>query len=779
MTATIDPPGPVADAPEENLVAGAGASAEGGAPETNESPDGAPADGEEAVEAPEPFTLRPLLASSLACTSAALTAGGIFGSLGARLVGVIGVVVGAAWVWLCSRSRRPQVMQPALVPLCLVVSGLSIIPSGKSPAELPRVIADAVSAGRLLRPPVPFDAGWRPLLFTLMALLAFVAGWVATSMRRPTMAVAVPLPLAALTAITQPAEGQVTAGVLAFAPVLVAFTILFTGDESDSLSRAFEIRRALRSLAMGVPALAALVMLGNAPFLFPKPVYDPTDQPQKPRSVPLSAARDRVLFEVATDTALTGPWRTGVLDVYDGQAWRLPPFDPARFQPVPASGQVAEERATNATLGVTITVRDLGDSSVLPVLPTTTNLTGGPEGIVYDPRAGVFRMEQGRVPAGSTYQLALPAYPTADDLGAATAPLDPKLFAETLEVGEPPDAVAELLEQAPASPPWARLAFMREKLYDVAIAAGAGAPTDVTNKTVERMLTGNHEGTPFEIVAVEALLARWAGVPSRIGFGFDGLNSEGESGLLTVRPQNAAQWMEAYFPGFGWVPLIETPEQAKTELDSDPNARFNPQIEPSDDVAVEVYVPVEVRDARQLFELVRARILQALPWIVLVVGLWLSYPAAAKALRRRRRRNWAESRGPRAKIVVEYAEFRDAATDLNVGDPFDTPLEYLLRVQDDGQHSELAWLVARVLYGDMATTCGERDARAAEDLARSLRRRMARAQPIQARAFALISRSSLRRPYSTELPTVQLPKLRIVKIPKMTRKRRHATTLHR
>ena len=32
--------------------------------------------------------------------------------------------------------------------------------------------------------------------------------------------------------------------------------------------------------------------------------------------------------------------------------------------------------------------------------------------------------------------------------------------------------------------------------------------------------------TPYEIVAAEALLARWAGVPARIGFGFDGLNAE-------------------------------------------------------------------------------------------------------------------------------------------------------------------------------------------------------------------------------------------------------------
>jgi hypothetical protein len=444
---------------------------------------------------------------------------------------------------------------------------------------------------------------------------------------------------------------------------------------------------------------------------------------------------------------------------------------------VSASGQVADERANDATISVSITVRDLGDSSVLPSLPTTTNLVAGPAGVVFDPRAGVFRMSEGRVPAGATYELLLPRYPTADELrDSQTA--DAPAFEETLEVPRPPAVVADLLATAPPEP-WARLATVRKALYDVVIAAGAGAPTDVTNETVERLLTGNHEGTPFEIVAVEALLARWAGVPSRIGFGFDGLNVEGEEGIRTVRPKNAAQWLEVHFAGFGWIPLIETPEQAKATLDSDPNARFDTQIQPSDDVAVEIYLPVEIRDPRQLFELVRARLLQALPWAVAAFTIWFTYPAAAKALRRHRRRRWAATRGPRAQVVTEYAEFRDAATDLGVGDPFDTPLEYLLRVQDDAQHAELAWLVARVLYGDMSSTCTADDARAAEEMAGSLRRRMARAQPVQTRAMAVISRSSLRRPYSTELPTVAPLRVRHRRVPATKVRRRKHVASHR
>ena len=43
---------------------------------------------------------------------------------------------------------------------------------------------------------------------------------------------------------------------------------------------------------------AALYALAQAHILFPRPLVDPTQQPQKPKSVPLSDVQDRVLFEV-------------------------------------------------------------------------------------------------------------------------------------------------------------------------------------------------------------------------------------------------------------------------------------------------------------------------------------------------------------------------------------------------------------------------------------------------------------------------------------------------
>ncbi len=266
------------------------------------------------------------------------------------------------------------------------------------------------------------------------------------------------------------------------------------------------------------------------------------------------------------------------------------------------------------------------------------------------------------------------------------------------------------------------------------------------------LLQGSKKGTPYEIVAAQALLARWAGVPSRIGYGFNGVNIE--DGQLTVRPKNAAQWLEVRFDGYGWVPLLDVPPKAQADLE---NKDEPDVILPSDEIAVQIFVPVELTNPRLLFERVRDSAKQAAPFVAVILGGWIMTPVACRTLRRRKREAWADELGPRARIAVAYAEFRDAAGDLALGDPFATPIEFLDLVQPDGEHNSLAWLTSRVLYGDLAPTVSDVDARAAEEMSLSLRTRLRQAQPMQTRVIGFLSKSSLLRPYTEEVPNVRVP----------------------
>ncbi|MDQ1373842.1 MAG: hypothetical protein QOJ09_1180 [Actinomycetota bacterium] len=716
-------------------------------PSQDPTPGSEPAD----EQVPLAVHLRPLLATALSSGAAGLLVGGIFGSIVARLLGLGAAWLGVGWALFALRSRRTALVQALLLPAALLVSILSLAVGGDSPSALPRLVRDAIDAGRLLRPPVPFDPGWRPIIIVLLSALGFAAAWVGTALHRPKLAVVLPLPVIGFTAISQAPGQEALAGIGAFVGILGSLAVLYGGDtdKAADLGTQFELKRAARGLAAAVPVVVVLVALNSASFLFPKPVYNPADKPQKPKPVPLSAAQDRVLFEVKTDAPITGPWRMGVLDVYDGTSWRLPPFDTKRFRPVPdGGGSVGGSAAAGRdTVSIAFTVRDLGDTSALPGVANASKITVSGQKVLFDPRAGIFRVPRGRAPAGLAYVLEAPVYPEAAQLEAAPPP--GREVSEQLQVPKMPPAVRDLMAAAPTNP-WNRLDYVRKKLNEVVVAVGQGSPKDVTPKRVEQLLVGNHEGSPFEIVAAEAMLARWAGVPSRIGFGFDGLNNE--NGVLTVRPRNAAQFLEVYFSGYGWVPLSSTPPKAKAKLDSDPNARFKPTIEPSTDVAVEIYIPVALKNLRLLYERVRDVLFRVAPFAIALAAIYLATPAARRALRRRRRRQWAAGVGPRAQIAVEYAEFRDLATDLNVGDPYATALEYLGVVQDDDEHAELAWLVARSLYGDLAASLSDDDVRAAEDMSVSLRRRLWRAQPVQTRALALVGRTSLARPYTEEIP---------------------------
>ena len=107
--------------------------------------------------------------------------------------------------------------------------------------------------------------------------------------------------------------------------------------------------------------------------------------------------------------------------------------------------------------------------------------------------------------------------------------------------------------------------------------------------------------------------------------------------------------------------------------------------------------------------------------------------------------------GPRARIALAYAEWRDMGTDYGYRHDTDTPLMYLDRFVEDPEHTELAWLVTRALWGDLQGSLTVELATMAEELSRALRRRLGQAHPAPVRAIGVVSRLSLRHPYAPEL----------------------------
>ena len=692
------------------------------------------------------------LAFAVACPTIALAVmvGAVFTGVGARLYAAAGGLLGIGLAVLVRRQRRPVVANVAIVGGLFAIGLLMVVPGGiENITRVRALVSEAAKTADVLRPPIGLRTGWQAIIGWLMGIVGFAAAWIALVLRRPALALLLPLPLAAIPAISVPDDQQVVSGIVALVLFAVALAVLSSaqtaGEGDERPSRAYEVRRALRAIPLIAFITVALVVLSQTDFLFPDPYIDPTEEPQRPRTVPLSEVEDRVLFTV--ESTITGPWRIGNLDVYDGKDWRLPPFADNRLEDVPESGVVDPDLAPGVR--ARFTVAGLG-GAVVPTLPNSVGIIAEGPRLAYDSRNGNIRVAEGQVQAGLSYTVTAAALPTVDAL-QAQGPVSDEELAPFLEIPDPPPVVVDLISQAPQGSKWETFDFLRRYVLDNVTAAGPGVPKEITPERVQDMLTGAKEGTPFEIVATQAMLGRWAGIPSRIGYGFDGGDAvEGKEGTLQIRPKHGANFVEVYFPGYKWLPVIGTPRTARPTVGSESQQQFDPSILPSDEVSVRLFMPVVVAGESRLADQVRSTLLVVVPVLLLLALAYATFPALQKAFRRSRRRSAARAAGPRARIALAYAEWRDHAADFGYSHHSDTPLMFLDRFVADDEHTELAWLVTRGLWGDLQHDLTPALAEAAEELSRALRRRLSQSQPGTARAVAAVSRISVRRPYAPE-----------------------------
>ena len=744
MTATIDES---TGAPAEEPEVPAATDVAAGEPTGT----GGDAGAESAENDRDPSPIRTGVSIAFPVLAAAIMVGGVFLGVSPRIYAGIAGLLGIALAIVASKVRKPLAANALIAGGIFLIGLVLLLPSGPDNlANVRGLVKEAAESGDVLRPPVPFTAGWIAISCWLMALVGFVTGWVAIALRKSAIALLLPMPVAAIGGISVPKAAQIPSGLAVLVLFAVGLGLLASsqslGDGDERPPIGYELRKALKSLPILVVITVLLGVLSQADFLFPKPVIDPTQEAQKPKTVPLSEVEDRVLFSV--ESAISGPWRIGSLDVYDGKDWRLPPFAENSLRDVPRSGVVDPE--LTAGVKATFTVAGLG-GAVLPTVPNTVGIVAEGPKLAYDDRNANIRVGQGQIQAGLKYSVTAAGLPTIENLRETTAaaPAEVQRFAE-IPV-DPPPAAQALLDQAKAEQTnkWDQFDFLRTYLLDNVTAAGAGVPGSVTPEIVQDMLAGSKEGSPYEIVAAQAMFARWLGIPSRIGYGFDG--GELIDGQLQVRPKNGATFVEVYFPGYKWLPVIGTPKKAKPSVGGDPSQQqFDPSVLPSDDVTVQLFLPVVVPPGSILFEQIRQAVFIAVP-ILLLLGLaYICYPALKKSRVRARRRRAAALAGPRARIALSYAEWRDHATDFGFDHPTDTPLMFLDRFIPDDEHTEYAWLVTRALWGDLQSDLSIDTATAAEELSRSLRRRLSQTQPLTVRAVSRVSRLSLRHPYAPE-----------------------------
>ncbi|MHB8449705.1 MAG: transglutaminase-like domain-containing protein [Mycobacteriales bacterium] len=693
------------------------------------------------------------VAGLLSSAGAGWMCAAIFHGAFPHVVALIGALIGAGVVAFSYRTRRPNFVQCLVVPITVLTGAVLLIPYTGHGQSLPGLISASVKLGGLEFAPVPFNPGWHFLLLLLIALVAATAVALAAGLGKPRLATFVPLPLLFAASLIQPHHGGfVSTGVglaLVVASLAVSYGVELAGQ--DSTTTQFELRRLVKAGAMMLGLGLALVLIAQAGFLFP-PVKPgnviPPRHPSLPPPVP-----DTPMFSVLSPEPLT--YRVGVLDGYAQNGWETAPYDPSQLQTLPASGRIpvtpgvpvapaAGSAQAPAPVHVTFTIRTLkGD--VVPDLALPEAVTAPPgQHLLYYPRTQILQLA-GTAQPGLSYTEVAAGPPSAKQLEAAAAA--PAALDAFLVAPPAPASIAALIARAPTSDAFDRVQYLRTALYKAVVAKGNGTPADVPPALVAAMLAG-HTANPYQIVGAEALLARWAGVPARIGYGYY-TPSVSKTGSYVIYPTDGASWLEIYLGGLGWVPLVGQPLHAEASLGQH---KPNPTITPSQQLALTVYLFYQQPNNQQLYVLVRYWAEVLAPYLALALLSWAFWPVPVKAGRRLARARWARRAGPLGRIVVAYAEFRDAAADLRVGEGGLSPLAFLEVIESDDEHAELAWLLTRGLWGDLQRDLRPADADAAVAMARSVTKRLRRAQPASARVAAAAARTSLRAPFTRDVP---------------------------
>jgi hypothetical protein len=275
---------------------------------------------------------------------------------------------------------------------------------------------------------------------------------------------------------------------------------------------------------------------------------------------------DRILFTI-TGAPQGTRVRLATMDAYDGFTYNV--TDTSQAAPDGGAfkriGESVDDAARGTRLDVGITVGDYAGVWVPTVGQTIRARFEGPRGVAiedsfyYNQATGSGVTPVGLV-RGDTYRLTVvvAADPTPGQVTAATTA--PPL---TLPPAAPtPDVLRDLAAKWGAAGAGATIASYRDKLREGYYSHGVD-PADAPS------LPGHHEGRLEEVLAdtaamigdeeqyavVMALLARSAGVPARVVYGY----VTAQAGTAQVKGSDVSAWTEVNLDGLGWVAVDATP----------------------------------------------------------------------------------------------------------------------------------------------------------------------------------------------------------------------------
>ncbi len=346
---------------------------------------------------------------------------------------------------------------------------------------------------------------------------------------------------------------------------------------------AFPARPMAYGLLATAPALMLMILAGSFLIFFILPrvssrylnAYSPTsdvsagftDRVQLGRIGQIQQSSE-VVMHIAIENDRQGlydlKWRGIALNEFDGTVWSnsfgLTPLRPAwdgsyRLAPL------VDPRGPSAVAGRTIRYRVLMEpigTNVFFLAEKPQSLTGNSRQVSMDGGGAVYNLDADRPINRYDAESQLPDINSGElFLAANTAPAGMEKYLKL----PPLDAriaklAAEITAQAPSN---YDKALALEQYLATHFGYTLDLPRSLARDPLANFLFERKRGHCEYFASSMAVMLRSLRIPSRLVTGFRGGEFNDLTGQYVVRASDAHSWVEAYFPGFGWISFDPTP----------------------------------------------------------------------------------------------------------------------------------------------------------------------------------------------------------------------------
>jgi len=344
-------------------------------------------------------------------------------------------------------------------------------------------------------------------------------------------------------------------------------------------------RRMGLSVAGVSPALVILILLGATVIFFLLPrvsssylsVYAPgtdiatgfSDEVQLGRIGQIQQSRAlvmRIKIDGDPQGAFDLKWRGVSLNVFDGRTWSNPHarhllsnpegrfvFAPPRW---PGTGNPLEQ--TSRRVRYRVLMEPLS-ANVFFLAPTPLSLEGSYRAIATDAGGAVFNLDAER--AVTRYQATSNiAQPSPDELRAASDFYPPEVWRNDLQLPRMDSRIARLASQIAGSAPTNYdKAVALENYLRTHFAYTLELPPNEPQDPVANFLFERKQGHCEYFASAMAIMLRALQIPARVVNGFRTGEFNDVTSQYLIRASDAHSWVEAYFPGYGWISFDPTP----------------------------------------------------------------------------------------------------------------------------------------------------------------------------------------------------------------------------